>query len=385
MEKMISSEIAIFDRVNDVDLVLRSLDYMSQGVSVLDKDLCLSLFNKKFVEFLGFPVGFCYIGMPLSEVFQFNAERGDYGSGDVEQLIEQRMQLARRPKFHQFERIRPNGVVLKVIGTPLPEGGFITTYEDVTERHAVAEELRIAKNVAEKANRSKSHFLANISHELRTPLNAIIGFTSMWMSEIHGPIKQPKYKEYAEDIHHASTHLLNLIRDILDISQIEAGKVVLDESAIDLKKLMKNIAALLENSVDKAGIKMSVTLENNLPLLIGDALRVKQIIINLLSNAIKFTPLGGTVSTDVLENIDGGIEITITDTGIGIAENMNKDIFQPFTQVQESYNRNHDGVGLGLSIVHSLMEEHSGQVILESALGQGTIVKLVFPKNRSKR
>jgi len=383
MNKTGSSEIAIFDRVKDVDLVLRSLDYMSQGVSVLDKDLCVSLFNKKFIEFLGFPEDFCYIGMPLSDVFQFNAERGDYGAGDVNQLVDERMRLARQLEPHSFERTRPNGVTLKVTGMPLPEGGFITTYEDVTDRHAAAEELRIAKNTAEKANRSKSHFLANISHELRTPLNAIIGFSSMWLSEVHGPIKQPKYKEYAEDIFQASTHLLNLIRDILDISQIEAGKVTLDESVINLNELMKDVNALFESDADKAAIKMTVTIENNIPCLKGDALRVKQMIINLLSNGIKFTPPDGAVSVDISVNAEEGIDIIITDTGIGIAENMSKDIFEPFTQIEESYNRNHDGVGLGLSIVHSLMEEHSGQVVLESTPGKGTIVKLMFPAKRS--
>jgi len=371
------------EQVAHSDLIKQSLEYMSQGVSVLDKNLSVVLYNQKFLEYLDFPEDFFYTGIPLKDVFSFNAERGDYGEGDVDQLVEERMQLARRFEPHCFERTRPNGVVLRISGTPLPDGGFITTYEDITKQKADEEELRIAKNTAEQANRVKSHFLANISHELRTPLNAIIGFSSLWRDQVFGPISQPKYLEYAEDIHHASTHLLDLIHDILDISQIESGRISLEDGRIDVAELIQDITSLFANTMATEGIKLTVKRDDPLPDLKGDQRRVKQMIINLVSNAVKFTKRGGEVSIEVCVDETGAVNIIIRDNGIGISEKENKDIFEPFTQVAESYSRSHEGVGLGLSIVQALMDEHGGRVALESVVGEGTVVRLVFPQQRS--
>ena len=259
---------------------------------------------------------------------------------------------------------------------------FIST--DNTERKHMENELRRAKSEAEFASRTKSEFLANMSHELRTPLNAIIGFAEFIERQLHGPVGDDRYVGYLHDIRDSGLHLLNLINDILDVSRVEAGKLVLRESTFDINQLVDSSLILIRDRAREAGVELKSVGGDDMPGFLGDETRIKQVVVNLLSNAIKFTPRSGqvTVSTAV-DPDDGGILLTVTDTGIGIAEEDIEAVLRVFGQVDSKLSRTYEGAGLGLPLSKALVELHQGVFSLESAVGRGSTFSVKFPPRRS--
>ncbi len=249
-------------------------------------------------------------------------------------------------------------------------------------RKRAEEELRHARERAENASRTKSEFLANMSHELRTPLNAIIGFSETITQETFGPVGNPKYLEYVSDIHASGQHLLELVNDILDLSKIEAGKMVLHEEEVDLARVLERCLSLVSGRMEEGGLALEQRIARDLPPLRADKRMLKQIFINLLSNAVKFTEPGGRIAVTVESAADGGIVIKIADTGIGIAAEDIPKIMAPFVQVEGAHSRRYEGTGLGLPLAKSLVELHDGTMELESALGVGTTITIRFPAER---
>jgi signal transduction histidine kinase len=247
------------------------------------------------------------------------------------------------------------------------------------------EELLAAKLEAERASRAKSEFLANRSHELRTPLNSILGFSEVLKLEQFGPLGAPSYKEYAADIHGSGEHLLSIINDILDMARIEAGKVQLDEGEIDLLDVAAQCMRLVRERASRGGVELSVELPADLPYLRADARAMKQILLNLLSNAVKFTDAGGRVTLSAELTEDGGLAIVVSDTGIGIAPEMQARVLEAFTQADGGRNRRYEGTGLGLPICRGLVALHGGELGLRSAPGEGTLVSVRLPAARLLR
>ena len=256
-------------------------------------------------------------------------------------------------------------------------------------RDGAAEQMRLksemiqnqaAKDLAEEANRTKSEFLANMSHELRTPLNAIIGFSEMITTEVYGP-GLPRYRDYATDIHGAGKHLLSLINDILDFSKAEAGKIDLHVEKVDLADLIRESTRLMSERAAQQNLRLTLDIGEVPPLLI-DRLRTKQILLNLLSNAIKFTPENGCVTIKTDRDRTGRVFICVRDTGIGIAPGMIALAFEPFRQIDSTLARKSEGTGLGLPLVKKLIELHDGEVTVESTLKVGTAVFIWFPAAR---
>jgi signal transduction histidine kinase len=239
-----------------------------------------------------------------------------------------------------------------------------------------------AKERAELANRSKSEFLANMSHELRTPLNAIIGFAELISGELKGPVGVPSYRDYASDIRDSGLHLLNIINDLLDLSKIEAGKAELHEEAVDMARIFKSCVTLVSERAGSAGITLSVGDIPNGMRVRADARMMKQILVNLLSNAIKFTKACGRVMLALRQDPDGGVAISVADTGIGIAAEDIARALAPFTQIDNALNRQFEGTGLGLPLTKSLVELHSGTLTIDSTPGAGTTVTVHLPARR---
>ena len=233
-----------------------------------------------------------------------------------------------------------------------------------------------------EANRAKSQFLGNMSHELRTPLNAVIGFSEIIRDQALGPGAMENYRDYANDIHAAGEHLLRIVNDVLDISQIEAGRLTLHESETDLRALVESAVKLIGQSAFEGGVALAVKLPPDLPWLMADEVRIKQALLNLLSNAIKFSPRGSTVTVGAGREPDGSLGIWVKDTGIGMSETEIDTAMQPFQQVVGTLSRPHDGVGLGLSLVDGFVTLHGGRLELTSAPGQGTTAKIVLPAAR---
>ncbi|HEX5318788.1 MAG TPA: ATP-binding protein [Stellaceae bacterium] len=250
------------------------------------------------------------------------------------------------------------------------------------DRESAHEALRIAKEEAEAASRAKSGFLATVSHELRTPLNAIIGFSEMMLREVLGALGNDQYKTYVADIHASGTHLLQIINDILDLSKAESGKLELYEDVFDLRDMIRAVGQLTSARICEAGLSNATHLPGDLPLLRADERKTKQVLLNLITNAAKFTPPGGHIEI-VGEYTDSGLALTVADTGIGIASDDIGRVLEPFVQVDSSLSRQHQGTGLGLPLVKAIMELHGGSLALDSEVGVGTRVKIVFPPERA--
>jgi signal transduction histidine kinase len=256
-------------------------------------------------------------------------------------------------------------------------------HNEVGERLTAEQKLRLALQDAEYANKTKSEFLAHMSHELRTPLNSIIGFAETMGREIFGKLGNPKYREYANDIHRSGSHLLELINEVLDVSKVEAGAMEMNEDDVDLAAMMKECAALMKDGAKKVGIELRVSIPKNLPEFRGNSRRLKQIFLNLLANAIKFTPAGGRITLDARIEEGDGLKIAVADTGIGIQPDDLSRILLPFEQVEGHLRRTTQGTGLGLALSKSLTELHGGELSLESEPGVGTTVTLRFPPERA--
>jgi signal transduction histidine kinase len=242
-------------------------------------------------------------------------------------------------------------------------------------------ELERARLAAEESSRVKSQFMAHISHELRTPLNAIIGFSEMIRDALMGPIST-RYRDYAGDIHNSGAHLLRLINDVLDLSKVEAGRLELHEETVELAALVDECRRLVADGVRAGELALSVELCRDLPAIGCDRLRLKQILLNLLSNAVKFTPPGGRITLSAEVTAEGGIAVTVHDTGIGMAPEEIPLALEPFRQLDSAFNRRFEGTGLGLPLARRLAEMHGGHLWISSAKGEGTTATLILPASR---
>ncbi len=528
-----------------MELTHTCLEYLDHGISVVDADFNLEFVNLKFLEILDLPPSLLVAGKTrLEDVFRYNAERGEYGPGDIEEQVAERMELAALRLPHDFERTRPDGCIIRVVGNPLPNGGFVTTYSDVTElaqsreqlketnnkldervrqrtlelaerrieisekattletvvqnvnaglglfdnnlrltlwndlffeivgfphnlrkkgtpiedfimhvmthdtigedfSEAVLEklitnvrnftpfhqvrkqvdgrylevtrqptpagmlvtfvdvtdqkeaelvlrqntqkleemveertsELRIAKEIAENASKTKSQFLAAMSHELRTPLNAIMGYSEILEEESI----EMGYEELIEDtrrVYAAAKHLLSLINEVLDISKIEAGKLTLEEEAFDLSRMIETLLDMVGSKAQEKKLVMQSFIDDDAPhLMVGDSIRLRQILMNFLTNAIKFTDHGHVLlRVVVVRHLQSAVHLrfSVEDSGIGIRADRAMTLFDEYVLGHDQLSTAAGGTGLGLSICKRLAELMGGQVGVVSTPGIGS-------------
>jgi signal transduction histidine kinase len=229
----------------------------------------------------------------------------------------------------------------------------------------------------EAANRHKSEFLANMSHELRTPLNAIIGFSEVLQERLFGELND-KQAEYTDDILTSGRHLLSLINEILDLSKVEAGRMELELATFDLPIAIDNARTFVRERATTHGITLDVKVDERLGDVVGDERKIKQILLNLLSNAVKFTPAGGRIGINARQT-DGVVEISVTDTGIGIAPEDQAKVFEEFRQVGSDKAKKIEGTGLGLTLAKKFVELHGGRIWVESEVGKGSTFVFTLP------
>ncbi len=475
------------------ELMQTIIENIPGGLSVVDEHLNMPVFNSQFVKLLNFPPELmAQQPLPFESIIRFNAERGEYGP-DGERALRLVMERASHPVPHQFRRERPNGAMLEVRGAPLPGGGFVTIYTDVTEEHRskqeleeykrilqsamdaldeafviydqedrllycnekyrslyrtsadlivpgayfgdiirggaergqypeavgrvdewVAEriaahrlhrrvvvqridtgrwlrileartpdgyhvgfriditELKQAVEAAETASQAKGEFLANMSHEIRTPLNAVLGMLQL----LQGTALDPRQRDYATKTEGAARSLLGLLNDILDYSKVEARKMVLDPHPFALDSLLRELSVILSANLDSRPLEVLFDIDPETPpQLVGDALRLKQILINLVGNAIKFTERGEVVLSIRVQARRAEtvrLRLAVRDSGIGIAPEHQARIFEGFTQAESSTTRRFGGTGLGLAISQRLVAMMGGRLELQSAAGQGS-------------
>ncbi|MFN3459563.1 MAG: PAS domain S-box protein [Oceanibaculum sp.] len=335
-----------------------------------------------------------FVGYSRDELMQMAVR--DVTHPDDAMSLEQRLSVQARNGSGEFQFEKRYitkagdivvGLMTTAVISPTDDGDpqVIAQVIDVTERVAAEEELRSAKEEAEIANRAKSDFLANMSHELRTPLNAIIGFSEVMLGEYFGPFDNPRYRDYAEDIHASGRHLLEFIDDLLDLAKIEAGRLTLIETNVHVSSLVQGAIRLFADRAESAEIELTNDVPPGLPHLLADERMTRQILVNLISNAIKFTPAGGQISVSAVLTASAAIQIIVSDTGIGIEAEEIPLIRQRFGRATRATKHKIQGTGLGLAIIDSLIGLHDGEMDIESWPGRGTIVRITFPPGRTIR
>jgi signal transduction histidine kinase len=242
-------------------------------------------------------------------------------------------------------------------------------------------ELAAANRELAAASQHKSEFLANMSHELRTPLNAIIGFSEVLSEKTFGELNQ-KQEEYSKDIHASGQHLLSLINDILDLSKIEAGRMELELTAFHLPTALDNAVTLVRERAGRKSITLQTNVDERLGEVRADERKIRQVVLNLLSNAIKFTPEGGRIEVATLPK-DGFVEVSVSDTGVGIAPEDQEAIFQEFRQVGTA-EKKAEGTGLGLTLCRKFVELHGGRIWVKSQVGVGSTFTFTIPVRRGE-
>ena len=364
----------------EVSEVREILDAAADGIVVIDSDAQVQSINSGAEKLFGY-VSREVTGLPFTNLFAPQSQPDVAGALDEAQtplgtrrgrdIIGQRREGGLIPLFMTLSPIHGEGDRVCAI------------FRDMTFWKKTEGELLNARRQAEKASSQKSDFLAKISHEIRTPLNAIIGFSEVMMQERFGPIGNERYRQYLKDIHTSGGHLVSLLNDLLDLSKIEAGKLELDFSAIDLNDLTQQSVALMQQQASRERIIIRTSLGEMLPAVTADARSVRQIVLNLLSNSIKFTGVGGQVIVSTARGDEGNVVLRVRDTGVGMSEQDIAVAMEPFRQLATSARWGSGGTGLGLPLTKALAEANRASFRIKSTVNTGTLVEVAFQPHRA--
>jgi PAS domain S-box-containing protein len=357
------------------------LDTATDGVLIIDRDGKIVGINKSAEALFGFDfaeiqnASFTMLFAPESHRATVDYLDGLASNGVASVLNDGREVVGRE---------RQGGLIplFMTLGKVGEDGQkFCAVLRDITQWKRAEEELTGARRQAEQASSHKSDFLAKISHEMRTPLNAIIGFAEVMMEERFGPIGNDRYRDYLKDIHQSGGHLISLINDLLDLSKIEAGKLDLNFSSVDLNDIAQQCMSIMQPQANRERIIIRTALATGLPPVVADARSIRQIVLNLLSNSVKFTKPGGQVIVSTSLTDKGEVVLRVRDTGVGMSEEDITAALEPFRQLATS-GRDHAGTGLGLPLTKALVEANRASFNIKSAVNAGTLIEVSFPSTR---
>jgi signal transduction histidine kinase len=356
-----------------------TLDHLYEGVAVIGSDGRLRLTNPAYARMWHLAAEDLVDEPHIANVIERSKGFFDYAGdwpGYKERVIARLS--SREPRAGRLERT--DGSILDYATVPLPDGGVLLSYIDVTDTSRVETALRERAEALEAADRLKSEFISSVSYELRTPLTTIIGFAEI-LSNLYFGSLNPRQLEYCRGILVSSERLLAIIDDMLDLASIEAGKMSLELAPLDARALVDEVAAVMQDMARSQDLRLSAEYPAEMPTIEGDERRLKQALCNLVSNAIKFTPAGGSIK--VAAQMDGDMTLlSVSDTGVGIPVEDQARVFEAFTRVRPESDQGsgkRSGAGLGLSLVKHIFELHGGRVWIESTPGRGTTVVCAVP------
>jgi PAS domain S-box-containing protein len=354
------------------------LDTLPAAINVKDRDLRYLFVNKAQADLLGVDAA-AAVGRTATEIRGSQLLR----SAEYERQV---LDTGEAVPFFDENHTGAGGAVRDWLVTKLPLKhpttgevlGVATFALDISDRKRLEATLLATKKEAERASQAKTLFLAQVSHELRTPLNAIIGFTEMMTQEIFGPLGAPQYHGYAGDVLKAARHLLSIITDMLDVTRLDAGALALEMVAVSPGEIVGEAARMVAPAAAAKRIQLRQFVESGLPKLHADARRLRQVLLNLIANAVKFTREGGNVGFGA-RRAEGGLELYVEDSGIGMTPDEIELALMVFGRVREGYAKAQEGTGLGLPLAKALIERHGGRFVIESLQGKGTKIRALFP------
>jgi PAS domain S-box-containing protein len=368
----------------DADAELRAiLDTAADGIITLDAEARIHTFSAGAEAIFGFRIAEV-AGKPFTELFSAESRKvvRDYlaalqGPGLASVFNDGREVTA---------TVKQGGIVplfltLGRLQAPRSQAAFCAVVRDITQWKKTEAELREAKEIAEATSRQKSEFLARISHELRTPLNAIMGFSEVMRLQRFGQIENEKYRGYVNDIHASGGHLLSLINDLLDLSKVEAGKLELNFTSVNLGEVADHAIKMLQEQATQARVVLRKAMPADLPNVVADLRSMRQILLNLVSNALKFTDPGGQVIISAQLTRGGELKLRVKDTGIGMDSEQIRDALEPFRRVATE-GRDAPGTGLGLPLTKALAEANRTTFEITSEPRKGTLIEITFPTTR---
>ena len=396
-EEYLQEVIAIVDETSSVlqfnrNLLQTTLQNITHGISVVDSNLNLVIWNDQYLKLFDYPENLIYVGKPLKELLTYNAERGDFGDRDSEVEINKRLKYLQQRSPYSTVRKRPSGVIIKSIGEPMPEGGFVTTYEDITESVRASEllrkaneelearvqerthELEVLTEELERNTRSKTHFLAAASHDLLQPINAARLFTHSIAERNQEP---DAVKQLAESIDQSLVTANDLLRALLDISKLDSGGIHPEPKDFSLRDFVSSLLTELEPSAKDKQVSLSHDIAE--VMVHTDKQLLLSVMQNLVSNALRYTGAGGEVMVQTEESDADEIKLSVIDTGIGIPAAHMDEIFTEFFQIKEGPRRNTRGLGLGLSIVRRISQLLNLNITVNSTEGEGSKFTLRLP------
>jgi signal transduction histidine kinase len=365
-----------------------TLDNLAEGIAVVGGDGRIKLWNPALARM--WTLNPEDLGSEPHITRLLDKVKGLFPSADWTARRETLLALGLERKERKGRMTRADGSVLDYATVPLPDGGMLVSWSDVSDTVKVEKALRDKNAALETADRLKLDFLANVSYQLRTPLNAIMGFSEILDKEYFGPLNL-RQKDYTKGIGEAGGKLMALINDILDLSTIEAGYMALERAPVNLVETLKGLVTLTKEWTEKEKIALSVECPANPGPVMADERRLKQVVLNLIRNAISFTPQGGKITLS-LRRTDTGVDLAVSDTGIGIPAQDQKRVFEPFERAAPGpvggagegktgeARTGRTGAGLGLALVRNIVALHGGSVDLTSAPGKGTTVTLHLPR-----
>ena len=387
-----ASEVYKFNRA----LLQSTIQNIEQGISVVDKSLRLVAWNRRYIEMFQYPEAEIYVGRPVQEILQFNADRGLFGKDKPQVEIDKRLEHLRSGQSYRFQRVHKDGRVLEMQGNPLPGGGFVTTYSDITEfienqraleeinlhleqrvqqrtkdLQALNQQLRLANQTAEQANIDKTRYFAAISHDLLQPFNAATLFCSI-LREKADKAEKPELTQLGENIQNSLENAEALLSSVLELTKLDAGAIKPVLQDVDLQQLLQPIAEEYRLLGENKGLQFEAKIPS-----VGsrtDVQLFKRIVQNLLTNAIRYTQQG---EVSLVVTVLDQVQLSVTDTGIGIAQDDLERIFQDFEQVSSVGAQT--GLGLGLAITSRICKILGYPLTVDSKPGHGSTFTISLP------
>ena len=361
-----------------------TLENISQGVSVVDAQMRLVAWNRRYQELFDYPDGMLYVGRPVADLLRWNAERGEMGPGDIDAQVERRLEHLRAGTPHVFERVRANGQVIELLGRALPGGGYVTSYSDISDYKRVEQALREVNETleqrveqrtreAEAAQQSKTRFLAAISHDVLQPMNAARLFASA-MRESGDPAEQAQLAGRVDASLRAAEELLD---GLLDVSRLDAGVLQPQPLDFDAAELLRELAAQYAPTAAQRGLALRVHAPRAMPVR-SDRRLLRRALQNFIGNALRYTQAGGVLLAARAR--DAGIGLEVWDTGPGIPSAHLGQIFDEFHRFDQPGERGERGLGLGLSICQRISTVLAHPLGVRSRVGRGSVFAIRVPR-----